>query len=71
MISRYDYKKLREKALSATATQEDIDNLGKWFELFGETYWNGEYYDADGAEIWPVYKKISEDDFELVGYEIR
>ena len=55
---------------SADATQEDINNLGRWFLLYNP-YWNGEYYDADGVEVWPVYKQISDDDFELVGYELR
>ena len=72
-MSYYDYKELREKALSPDATQADVDALGEWFSRFGERYWNGEFYDADdGREIRPVYKWDEElDQGEIVGYELR
>lgn len=36
----YDYQELKEKALSTDATQEDINNLGEWFEWYDNSYWN-------------------------------
>ena len=69
----YDYKELREKALSPDATQADVDALGEWFRVYGDRYWNGEFYDADnGRELRPVYK-WDEDlgQGEVVGYELR
>lgn len=69
-ISAYNYEELRAAALAPNATQDDIDALGEWFSRYGSTYWNGEYYDADGVCVRPVYKKIDEDDYELTGYEI-
>ena len=67
-VGYYDYEELRKAAGSGKS--EDINRLGEWFSLFGARYWNGEYYDADGLEIYPVYQEIDEtgDSFEVVGY---
>ena len=46
-IWKEQYQELEHEALSAGATQEDINRLGKWFELYGESYWNGEFYDEE------------------------
>lgn len=71
-INYYNYKELREKALSADATQEDINSLGEWFEQYGDEYWNGEYYNADdGVRVYPIVKEVDEDEYEITGYEIR
>ena len=71
-MSRYDYEELKNKALAQNAVQEDIDALGKWFEQYGVEYWNGEYYEIDSNNrLLPMYKQIDEDEFEIVGYEIR
>lgn len=68
-ISEYNYEELRAAALTS-ATQEDIDALGEWFSRYGHSYWNGEYYDADGIRVYPVYKQIDDNNYELLGYEI-
>lgn len=71
-MSRYDYEELRDKALSTTATQEDVNALGKWFEHYGNDYWNGEYWEIDSNNsLYPIYREVSEDEFEIVGYEIK
>ena len=54
-IGRYSYNDLLAKATSENATQEDINNLGNWFERYGREDWNGEYYDADGKRLFPVF----------------
>ena len=66
MTNYYDYEELRAKALNGK--QEDIDALGEWLEQHGEKYWNGEYYDADGLRVYPVYNELDEDEYELTGY---
>lgn len=72
MINEYSYQELREKALSANATPDDVNALGYWFSRFGSDYWNGEYYDCDnGIRLYPVCQQIGEDEFERIGYEIR
>lgn len=70
-MSYYDYEELRAAAFAPNATQEDVENLGDWFSQYGEAFWNGECYDADGYELWPVYDFSDEDDPKLTGYEIR
>lgn len=66
----YRYEELLEKATGDQATQEDIDLLGKWFELFGSRYWNGEFYDADGQRLAPIIVVDEETDIgEIVRYE--
>lgn len=68
-INYYSYQELREKALSGN--QDDVNALGEWFSNYGSDYWNGEYYDADGFQVAPQYQQIGEDEFDIVGYEIK
>ena len=73
MIGYYDYTKLAAKALSESATQGDIDNLGQWFSLYGDRYWTGECFEVDGAadvNIYPVYRQSGEDIFEIDHYTL-
>ena len=72
-MNKYSYNELEAKALSPEATQTDIDNLGKWFELHGLMFWNGEYYEINSNNrLYPVYRETEPDEFELVrSYEIR
>lgn len=71
-MSRYDYAELREAAIKFNATTEEVNALGEWFERYGRDSWNGEYFDADdGYRLFPVYKEVDEDEFELVGYEFK
>lgn len=74
----YDYQELKNKALSTDATQNDINNLGEWFEQYeqyGNKHWNGEYYSVDGRRLYPIYRRIDDDEleeqYEIIGYEIR
>ena len=69
-FNRYSYKELITAVTSADATQTDIDTLGAWFAEYGASYWNGEYYDADGKRLFPVYAE-NDGEFEVVGYEFR
>lgn len=77
-MSIYDYKELKERALSPSATQEDINALGEWFERYGDRYWNGEVYDIEnGISIRPISAPYEIDDdgeaisWETVGYELN
>ena len=68
-FSRYSYAELREAALKPGAKQIDIDTLGAWFSVYGQCYWNGEVYDADGKSLRPVYSYDTETDvYNVVGY---
>lgn len=69
-MNRYSYSELLE-AVKANETPDNVDALGAWFEQYGDRYWNGEYYDADGLRLFPVYVEVSEDQFEITGYEVR
>lgn len=71
-MSVYDYQELKEKALSADAKQEDINNLGEWFEQYGDKYWNGEYFSIDNnIHLYRIVKEVDENEWETIGYEIR
>lgn len=79
-MSNYgSYKELRENALKPNATQEDISKLGEWFSQYVGIFWNGEYYDISdtgtkgeyGFRLYPVYKEVAEDEYELTGWEIK
>ena len=70
LMNRYSYSELLE-AVKAKATPDNVNALGAWFEQYGDQFWNGEYYDADGLRLFPVYVEVSEDQFEITAYEVR
>lgn len=70
-INYYSYEELRAAATAPGATQDDINALGEWFSRYGSSYWNGEFYDADGFQVVQQYQQIGEDEFEIIGYELR
>lgn len=71
-MSKYDYEELKNKALSKNATTEDINALGEWFQQYSDSSWNGEYYEIDSHHrLYPQYKEVSKDEFDIVGYEIK
>lgn len=71
-IFKEQYPDLEKAALSADATQEDINHLGKWFELYGESFWNGEFYDVDGVHrLIPVGREDEDGDFHREGWELK
>ena len=71
-ISMYDYEELREKAMAPDATKEDRFALLDWFVLYGDCFWNGEYYDLGGYRLYQVIE-MDEDEVqgEVVDVEIR
>jgi len=70
MVSYYNYKDLRTAAESGNP--DDLNALGEWFERFGMDYWNGECFNADnGVGLYRIYKEVAEDEFEIIGYELR
>lgn len=64
MTNRYDYSELRAKAISREATQEDMEDMARWFDKYDIADWNGEYYDLDGYKLRPIYGE--DDDGEPV-----
>ena len=71
-MTTYDYEELKSKALAADAAPEDLNALGEWFELYGDRYWNGEYFSIEGGiRLYPIYHEVDDDEFEIVGYELR
>lgn len=70
-FNRYSYSELLTAAARPGAQQIDIDTLGEWFSCYGWNYWNGEYFDADGHRVRPVYDWDEEaDQGSVVAYEI-
>lgn len=68
-MDQYDYKELCGKALAFDATQKDINALGEWFHVYGMNYWNGENFYIDPYHVlFPIYKEVDYDDFEVIGY---
>lgn len=69
-MTRYDYKELKRNVLE-NENQANIDRLGEWFQLYGEQYWNGEYYDADDFKLIPICEENECGQYEIKGYQIR
>jgi hypothetical protein len=72
MDGYYQYFALASRALSYRATAADVEALANWFEWYGSEYWTGEYFRIDSNNrLYRVYEEIAEDEWEVVGYEIR
>ena len=70
MTYQFEYDDLIA-AVKKNPTQENIDNLGDWFHQYGDCYWNGEFYNADDLELWPVEDYDYElDQGEIIGYRL-
>lgn len=70
-MHRYSYKELLDAAVN-NPTDENLSALGEWFQEYGDQYWNGECYDADGRDLYPIYGEEDEDGcFPVVGWEFR
>ena len=76
-MNRYSFKELLSAALSPAATDADLPALAEWCDRYGSC-WNGEAYDISDEDqpsgsrmLYPVYREIREDEFEISGYEIR
>ena len=70
MSNRYAYTELRAAAI-AEPNAENLAALGEWFDNYGMDSWNGEYYDADGYQLRPIYEEVAEDEFERIGWELH
>lgn len=69
---RYDYEDIRAKAIRSEATEQDVNALGKWMEQYGDSCWNGEFWDIDdGMRLFPVVVETAPGEYETKGYEIR
>lgn len=69
--NEYSYKEAVSAALK-DPTDENVQFLADWFEMYGQRYWNGECYLIDGFNrLFPIYKEVEEDEFEIVGWEIK
>lgn len=71
-VNYYNYAELRAAALNS-GTPEAVNALGEWFDRFGDRFWNGEYYDADGGlRLFPVYELDEDGEVsDLIGYELK
>lgn len=70
MDKYYDYKNLYTTALS-TKNPEDLENLAEWLYQYGNSYWNGEYWNlGNGDRLFPIYKELDDGEYEIVGYEL-
>lgn len=67
----YQYEELKTVALDPNATQEAVDDLGRWFQRYDPYNWNGEYYTVDEANqihLWPVLAEDEDGNFEVIHY---
>lgn len=71
MSDEYKYNEI-VAAAKANPTEENMKRLGEWFEAYGNCYWNGEEYTVDSnTTLRPVYTEVSEDEYEITGYEFH
>jgi hypothetical protein len=65
MLTRYNFEGLKEKALNGG--QKEVNALGKWFELYGSQFFNGEYYEIDNQhKLFPVCETDLDEYGELI-----
>ena len=70
-MNRYSYKELLNAAIASNGAEKDCKALAEWFQEYGATYWNGEYFDADGHELRPIYEETGDGEVEIVSWELR
>lgn len=71
-ITAYNYKELEAAALK-THSKADIEALAEWFETYSDyKFWNGECHKVnDRYSLYPIYEQTDEDEFAIVGWELR
>lgn len=71
MVNYYSYKTLIAKCRK-NASKANVNALGEWFDRYGQTYWNGEYYSCGLGNLYPIYEEdIENEQLKVVGYELR
>ena len=72
MSNRYNFDELSAKAMSSSATADDLKALAEWFDRYDTSAWNGECYDIDGVHsLYPIYAEAEDDEYVIVDYEVR
>ena len=73
----YDYSDLI-KCYTNNKTDINLDSIGKWFELYGQDFWNGECYTCEelNGRLYPIFKDLGYSRsglyfYEQVGWELR
>ena len=69
---KYNYQEIRDTAIN-NPTHENLERLYNWFSQYADVRdWNGEGWDCgDGYSLRAIYKEIAEDEWEIVGYELK
>ena len=67
-VNYYSYQELAEAALN-DPTPDNLNALGEWFERYGYTAWNGEYFTV--SEDLRLYRVWDDDHENIIGYELR
>lgn len=66
-VNEHDYTSLKSLTLANQNCKKYINALGRWFERYGERYWNGSEYTIDKENsLRPRY----DDDGEIEGWEL-
>lgn len=67
---QYAFDELLKAAISADATQDDLDRLGQWYEAYGWRYWRDEgAYDASRDDEPSGYRYLWRVEVPAAGYE--
>lgn len=66
-MTEEEYRADKSAVLAAIIHPDDVDAIGKLMSYVHDTYWAGEYYDLDGARLYPRYNEAH----EIIGYEFR
>ena len=67
-VTYYSYQELAEAALY-DPTPDNLNALGEWFERYGSTFWNGEFFIID--EDHRLFRIWDDDHENIIGYELR
>ena len=67
-ITCFNGQELLAEALN-DATPDNLNALGEWFERYGYTAWNGEYFTV--SEDIRLYRIWDDDHEGIIGYELR
>ena len=67
-ITCFNGQELLAEALNDPAP-DNLNALGEWFERYGSTFWNGEFFMID--EDHRLFRIWDDDHENIIGYELR
>ena len=58
-----------KNAVMDEPTDENINALADWLQVYGRLFWRKKYFDLDDFRLYPLYEKV-DGEIEITGWEL-